>query len=163
MDDIDRGVAIASAAPPGVIEFGGRTFVLGRLEEREELGIWQEFRRQVMNDAADPLTVVNREISRAEKAGQPFHPAVINVMVEKALAAAARKEKKAEPSAAEISARMHTFDGGRWLIWFRLRKADPSVTQEWVNEQVPDDLTKDDVLVRMAKAAGLDAIDPKKA
>ena len=161
--DLDQAAAIAAAAPPGVLELGGRSFLLKPMTGPEELAVYEEMRRQVMTSARDPLDVANERIALAEREKRPFSPTVVAAMVQNALAASGRQEAKAEPSQAEVAARMHTLGGSQWLIWFRLRKADPTVTLANVKEWVPDDDAKNDVLHRMAELSGLKEIDPKKA
>lgn len=42
------------------------------------------------------------------------------------------------PTPEQVGAALRTLDGGRAAIAVTLRKADPSVTPEWVAEHVPD-------------------------
>jgi hypothetical protein len=160
--DLPNG-GLAAAVGPGVLELHGRTFVLTPLSGPDELAVYQEMRRQVMAAAGDPLETINRQISEAERRGKPFSPTVVKALVDSALASAGKKEQRPEPTEADIAARLYDLDGARWLIWFRLRKADHSVTLDWVREAVPDDDAKNAVLHRMAQLAGLTDLDPKKA
>ncbi len=160
--DLPNG-GLAAAVGPGVLELHGRTFVLAPLSGPDELAVYQEMRRQVMASASDPLDTVNKRIAEAEKRGSPFSPTVVTALVNSALASAGKKEQRPEPTEADIAARMYDLDGARWLIWFRLRKADPTVAREWVADAVPDDDAKNAVLHRMAELAGLTMLDPKKA
>lgn len=152
----------AAAVGVGVLEFGGRTFLLPPVGGPDQMAIYSEFRRQCLADARDPLAVVNERVSQAEKAGRPFSATVIDAMVKSAMSAATRSEGKAEPSDAEIAARINTLDGSRFVVWYRLRRADPTVTREWVAEHVPDMDARNAVFARLAEVDGLAALDPKK-
>lgn len=163
MRDEDRAAAEAAAVGPGVYELGGRTFVLKPLDGPAFMAIRAEWRRQCMASAADPIQVLNDRIAAAEKAGKPFSPTVVEALTRAALAASGRKEGKAEPSDAEIGAQGETLDGSRWLIWYRLRQADPTVTPAWVAEQIPDMEARNAAYHRLAELEGLRALDPKKA
>lgn len=153
----------AAAAAPGVFTLGGRTFVLSPATGPDQLAVYTEFRRQVMAEAKDPLSLVNERIATAEKAGRPFSPTVIDALVKTAMTAATRSEGKAEPSDAEIAARINTLGGSQYVIFSRLRRADAAVTLDWVKEQVPDMDARNAVFARFAEIDGLAAIDPKKA
>lgn len=153
----------AAAAGPGLFELGGKTFVLSPMTGPDWLALHAEFRRQCIASARDPLAVVNERIAAAEKAGKPLSPTLVNAMVAAAMSAAGRTEGKAEPSEQEISARVNTLEGSRYLIFHRLRKADHEVTAAWVAEHVPDMETRNRVFSDFARADGLEALDPKKA
>jgi hypothetical protein len=154
---------LAACAGPGVLELGGRTFVLPPASGPDLMGVHAEFRRQCLAQARDPLEVVNERIAAAEKAGRPFAPSVVDALVKTALASSGRAEGKAEPSDADVLARVHTLEGSHSLIWFRLRRADPAVTREWVAAAVPDMDARNEVFARLAEIDGLRALDPKKA
>lgn len=153
----------AAAAGACVFELGGRTFVLTPATGPDQLAIYTEFRRQCMAGAADPLDAVNQKIAAAEKAGRAYSPTVIDAMVRAALSASTRNEGKAVPTDAEIGDRINTLDGSRFVIWWRLRKADQSVTRDWVAEQVPDMDARNAVFSRLTELDGLAALDAKKA
>lgn len=157
----------AAAVSAQVFEFGGRSFVLSPVTgpEAKALGLAQrdEFRRQCMAKAADPLALVNERIADAEKRGKPLHPAMVAAMVDAAMSAAGREEGKAEPSDAEIVARIDTLDGSRFIVWQRLRRCDPTVTRAFVAEHMPDMDARNAVFARIMEIDGLSSIDPKKA
>lgn len=163
MDASETRAARAAAAGPGVFELGGRTFVLSPLTGPDHMAVYAEFRRQCLAAAKDPLTLVNERISAAEKAGKPFSPTVVEALVKTAMSATGRPEAKSEPSDAEIAARVNTLDASQWVVWFRLRKADPEVTLSWVAEHVPDMDARNAVFHRFAQLDGLADLDPKKA
>lgn len=153
----------AAAVGAGVLELGGRTFVTAPLSGPDWLAIRAEFRRQCMAEAKDPLDLANAKIAAAEKAGRPLSPTLVEAMVKQAMSAGGRKEQKVEPSQDEIMARVETLDGSRFVVWYRLRKADPSLTPEWVAEHVPDMAARHELFSRFAEIDGLADIDPKKA
>lgn len=161
--DTDRAAAVAAASPPGVVTVGDRTFVVRPLTGPEEIAVVQEFRRQVLAAAKDPLTLANERIAAAEKAGRPFSPTVVDALVRSAMAASSRKEEKAEPSDAEIAARAYDPDGMLWHIWFRLSRTDPAITLAWVKGQLPDAESRNAVLHQLGRVGGLAELDPKKA
>jgi hypothetical protein len=163
MDPIDSRPHHAAGTGGGVFELGGRTFVLSAMTAPDMLSIHAEFRRQCMAQAKDPLAVVNERIAAAEKAGKPFAPSVVDALVKTALASSGRAEGKAEPSDADVLARIHTLEGSHFLVWYRLRKADPTITREWVAEHVPDMDVRNQCFARFAELDGLAALDPKKA
>ena len=108
--DLPNG-GMAAAAPPGVLELHGRTFVLSPLSGPDELAVWQEMRRQVMQAASEPLAMLNDRISAAEKRGSPFSPTVVKALVDSALASAGKKEQRPEPTESDIAARLYDLDG----------------------------------------------------
>jgi hypothetical protein len=163
MDPVNSRPALAAAAGGGVFEFGGRSFVLPPLTAGDMLAVHTEFRRQCIASAKDPITVINERIAAAEKAGKPFSPAIIEALVRSAMAAATRDEGKVEPSDAEILARLNTLDGSRYFIWQRLKKADATVTREWVAEHLPDMASRDVVFAALLEADGFQHLDQKKA
>jgi hypothetical protein len=163
MDDSDSRAARAAAVGSGVFELGGRTFVLSPLTGPDHMAIYAEFRRQCMAASKDPLTLVNERITAAEKAGKPFSPTIVEALVKSAMSASSRPEAKSEPSDAEIAARVNTLEGSQWVVWFRLRKADPSIVPQWVAEHVPDMDTRNQVFHRFAQLDGLTDLDAKKA
>lgn len=162
MDPIDSRPAAAAAVGTGVLELGGRTFVLPPASGPDMMAVHAEFRRQCLASARDPLAVVNERIAAAEKAGRPFAPAVMDALVKTALASSARVEAKAEPSEADILARVHTLEGSQFLIWCRLRRADPTLPLAFVVEHVPDMETRNAVFDRIAELDGLKPLDAKK-
>lgn len=158
-----QGEAKAVCAGGGAVEVGGRVFVCPAMSGPHWMAVRNAWREQVMATAKDPLTVVNERISAAEKAGRPFSPTVVESLVKSALSASARAEGKSEPSEQEILAQADTVMGGRFLVWYRLRLADPTVTQQWVAEHVPDMDAVYALTERFARADGLKDLDPKKA
>lgn len=163
MDPMGSRPGVAACAGPGVLELGERTFVLPPATAPDMMAVHAEFRRQCMAAAKDPLAVVNERIAAAEKAGKPFAPSVVDALVKTALASAGREEAKAEPSDADVLAPIHTLGGSHFLIWYRLRKADPSVSLSFVAEHVPDMDARNAVFARLAEIDGLRDLDPKKA
>jgi len=163
MDPVGTRPALAAACGVGVFEFGGRSFVLPPLTAQDMVSVHSEFRRQCLASAKDPITVINERIAAAEKAGKPFSPAVVDALVKSAMAAATRDEGKAEPTDADIIARVNTLDGSRYLVWHRLKKADPTVTKEWVAEHMPDMAARDAVFATLIEHDGFRHLDPKKA
>ncbi len=153
----------AAAASPAVFELGGRTFVLAPVTGPDMLAVHAEFRRQCLASSRDPLDLVNERIAAAEKAGRPFSPTVIEALVRSAVSSAGRAEGRAEPSDADILARLNTLDGSRYLVWHRLRRCDPTVTREWVAEHVPDMAARNEVFARLMEIDGMAHLDPKKA
>lgn len=157
----------AAAVSPQLFEFGGRTFVLSPVTgpEAKALGLAQrdEFRRQCLAAAADPLTLCNERIAAAEKAGKPLSPTLIDHMVRAAMSAAGRPEAKSEPSDEEILARINSLDGSRFIVWQRLRRCDPTVTRAWVADHMPDMDSRNEVFARIMEIDGLSDIDSKKA
>jgi hypothetical protein len=153
----------AAAVGPGVLEFGGRVFVISPVTGTDMMTIHAEFRRQCIALAKDPLELCNERIAAAEKAERPFSPTVVNAMVTAAMSAAARKEAKSEPSDEEVLARLHTLEGSQAVVWLRLLKADPSIKRAWVAEHMPDMDARNRVFTRLAEIDGLRGIDPKKA
>lgn len=157
----------AAAVCPQALEFGGRTFVLSPVTgpEAKTLGLAQrdEFRRQCLAKAADPLALVNERVAAAEKAGKPLHPSVVTAMVDAAMSAAGREEGKSEPTDAEIVARIDTLEGSQFIVWQRLRRCDPAVTRKFVAENMPDMDARNAVFARIMEIDGLADLDAKKA
>lgn len=153
----------AGGGAVGVLEFGGRTFVLPRMSGPDGLAVAAEFRRQCMAGAENPLLTVNEEIAAAEKAGRPFSPTVAKLMVAEAMTARAREEKKAEPTDTEVAARIHTLAGSQFFVWFRLSRVDPTVTREWVAQHMPDLDARNGVMAALLACDGYTELDPKKA
>ena len=153
----------AAAAGGGVIELGGRVFAVPPMSGPGWMAVRNEWRNQVMAQSKDPLAMVNERVEAAAKAGKPFSPFVVELMVKTAMGSAGRKEGKAEPTDAEILAHGETLDGGRFLVWYRLRQSDPTVTREWVAEHLPDMEAVWRVNEAIVRAEGFADIDPKKA
>lgn len=159
--EAEKAAAVASAAGPGVVVVGPRTFVLSPPAVEDYGALLKEMRRQVMAGGGDPLDAVNERISRAEKAGRPYSPTTINAMMTVALAAGTSKEQKAEPTSEQLYAQMQTADGLRWWCWYLLRKADASVTPADVLEWVPDDAAAFRVSAELSRLSEHRAISPK--
>ena len=157
----------AAAACPQVFEFGGRTFVLAPVkggEAAKQFGLAQrdEFRRQCLDAASDPLEMVNDRISAAERSGKPLSPTMIDHMVRVAMSAGGRPEKKVEPSDEEILARIHSLEGSQFIVWQRLHACDQSVTRAFVAEHMPDMDARNAVMARVMEIDSTPSIDPKK-
>lgn len=154
---------IAAGGSRGVFHFGGRTFVLDRLSGPDSLAVSAEFRRQCLSTSENPLLAVNDEIAAAERAGKPLSPTVQKLMVQEAMSARTREERKTEPTDGEVSARIHTLDGSRFFVWFRLSRADPTVTRQWVDEHMPDMAARNEAMAALLVVDGYAELDPKKA
>lgn len=163
MDPIGTRPALAAASGVSLFEFGGRSFVLPPLTAQDMVAIHSEYRRQCLATARDPLAVINERIAAAEKSGKPFPPSVVDALVRTAMTAAVREDGRAEPTDADIVARVNTLDGSRYLVWHRLRKADQTVTREFVAEHLPDMDARDAVFARLLECDGFAHLDPKKA
>ena len=107
--------------------------------------------------------MVNERVRAASQSGSPLDPSLLAALAEKAMAAGGRKEKKAEPTDAEVSARIHTLDGARFFVWYRLHQADRAVTRQWVDDLIADDAARDEVMAAFLDSDGFRHLDPKKA
>lgn len=157
----------AAAVCPQALEFGGRLFILSPVTgpEAKTLALAQrdEFRRQCMRSSADPLELVNERAEAAMKAGRPIHPVVLKGMIDHAMSAAGREEKKSEPTDDEVMARIDTLEGSQFIVWQRLRRCDPTVTRKFVAEHMPDMDARNVVFGRIMEIDGLADLDAKKA
>lgn len=163
MDDGEKRAAAAASAGGGVIELGDKVFGVLPMSGPGWMAVRNEWRNQVLSAAKDPLVLVNEKVEAAAKAGRPFAPFVVEMMVKAAMGAAGRKEGKAEPTDAEILAQGESLDGGRFLVWYRLRQSDPTLSQQWVADQLPDLEAVYAVTEKLSRAEGLAELDPKKA
>ena len=160
---MDGRANLAAGGSAGVFHFGGRTFVVSRLTGPESLAVSAEFRRQCLSTSENPLLTVNDEIAAAERAGKPLSPTVQKLMVQEAMSARSREERKAEPTDGDVAARIHTLDGSRFFVWFRLSRVDSSVTRAWVDEHMPDMAARNEAMAALLVADGYADLDPKKA
>lgn len=127
----------AALASPGLITLGGRSFLCTK-PSGPMMNAWRaELRRQVQQDMADPIRECNREIAEMERAGTPLSPTMMKEMTAMAFASKVAKSKKVEPTIEQITEQTQSVEGIRFWAWLVLRKADPSLPKEWIDQNLP--------------------------
>lgn len=151
---------VAAASAPQILQLGGRTFVLPIPTLSDFFAQRDEIRKRLMNESKDPLELLNERISTAERKGRPFSPTVIKSMTEIAMAASGSKETKSEPTDAAIHAKATSVEMLKWWAVYLIRKADATVDEKWIDEQLPDDNAVFTLSVQLGKLLNMAKLDP---
>lgn len=136
----------AAVAAPGTITVGGRTFVLSP-SSIEDAAAWHAAARgMIQAEMGDPLETLNRKLNALQArslipGGEPINPLLVKALAAEAFpaASAAKGDGKAEPTHEQIVAKCLSLEGFVWYTHYRLAKADPGVTREWVAAHVTAD------------------------
>jgi hypothetical protein len=125
-----------------------RVFLLSPASAEDHDAFRAACRRMVQAESGDPFEVLNAKVmaiqeKAAGKKGPPMLPDVLKALADSAFSAAAAKggSGKADPTNDQIIAKSQELEAVRWWVLYRLKKADPSVSAEWVAKAVPDDAT----------------------
>ena len=161
--DLEQASKTAAAAPPGMLDLGGQSFLIRPLTGPEKLSLGREMRKQVLAASRDPIAVVNEKVSAAEKMGRPLNPTVVQGMIDAALKASSRQEGKTEPSDDDIEQQFKTLTGARYFVWFWVSRTNKDVTAKDIADLLPDDDAVNDVYYKLTELSGLKEFDPKKA
>lgn len=139
MTEQQQAVNTAAAAAPQTLVLGTRTFVVAPPSLADIFAQRAEARRQVQEAMVDPLDLLNRKISAAEKAGRPYSPTLIAALSESAMKSGSSKDAKPEPTDAQLFDQVTKSEMMYWWAWFMVKKTDPTVTMEdvkgWVSEE----------------------------
>ena len=144
LSDVEKTMNKAAAASPQTLVISDRTFLVPPLKLSDFFAQKNRAREELIAEAEDPIEVVNNKLRAAEKEGRPYSPALIKALTESALAAAASKTRKQEPTDPQINEQMGRPSHLRWWVWYLCHKADPSVTLDEINKLIGP--TDDDVL-----------------
>jgi hypothetical protein len=172
--EFDAGRKSGAVAASGILELGGRTFVLPPMTI-EDYGAWGDAGREAVKaDMADPIAVLNTGLNELAAvmadSGEQINPATIKALADAAFAARSSNKGrgKAEPTADQISAWSLSLDGVRWLLHYRVNRLAQTaagvapVSREWVAEHVaPDTLRK--VSADLARIDKPHAVHPNSA
>lgn len=159
----DKVRSEAAVAAPGTFEIGGLTFVLAPPSMKDNLAWRDEIKRQLANEAKDPIIELNRNVRAAADAGEGLDPILLNALAASAMSAIQRggeKKGKVQPTDAEISAGLEAIDSIRWWVWYLIRKVDHSITLAKVTEWIPDEFAKYDAMERLVPIAKMQGLDP---
>lgn len=156
----------ATVAAGGEFRLGDQVFVLYP-STPEVIFAWNEACREMVRESmVDPITAANRKLNEitngSVNGGEPLNPLLAQELVKQALAAhtAEQGKGKPEPTQEQVFAKMMSLDGVRWVVWYRVSRVYPEITQEFVNEHV----TKEnlfDVTRQLGRIDKPGVLDPK--
>ncbi len=160
MTELQQAKQEAAAAPPQVVTLGGRTFIVPIPGLSDFFAQRAEARRQVQESSSDPLELLNKRISEAERRNKPFSPTLINALTAEALKAGTSKDAKTEPTESQLMEQVTRPEMVRWWAWHLIRKADASVTLNDIAEWTPTDDSVYELSAKLGKLMKLAELDP---
>jgi hypothetical protein len=136
---------------PGRLSLGGREFAVPAPTPTDAARTYEAMRELATRSCVSPLAYVNA-------ARDGMDPAVLAEAVRAAVAMGSGGG--VEPTREAVLRQYDTLEGVRWRVWYSLRRADATVTREWVESHVTDE-NRYELIDALDIALGYRSIDPK--